>query len=394
MHDERPHFGSTGDEHTGRGDMSADRPVPRTTASSAGASAFGPSAIYEMEYPAPKVDAAGDSGKGPTLIVALNGYADAGQAVEASADHLKAALDNRLVATFNTDELIDYRSRRPATTIEAGDSTNPVEIESMDLDIRLMKDTADKPFLLLSGPEPDLRWQGFTKAVTELVNKYQVDSTIVLYGAPAPAPHTRPLVVSAHGNDNGLVDRMFRFDSTVIVPGSAPLYIERALAERGHKVAGYTAHVPHYLAASSYPEATLSLLQAVSRAADLDLPLRSLEHDMERFQTQLSEQIGNADEIAGVVSQLEDQYDDYLKRYRNDHPQAILPGEESVPSAEEISAEFEKFLNAVQQESGWREHILTDDINDREDAIALPGEPDASDAADTPTDEPGDDSEA
>ena len=64
--------------------------------------------MYELEYPAPSVD------EGPSLVVAMHGYADAGLSVESSADHLKAALESRPLATFNSDELIDYRSRRPA----------------------------------------------------------------------------------------------------------------------------------------------------------------------------------------------------------------------------------------------------------------------------------------
>ena len=49
--------------------------------------------MYELEYPAPVIrDDSGD-GQGPTMIVAMHGYADAGQAIEASADHLKAALE-------------------------------------------------------------------------------------------------------------------------------------------------------------------------------------------------------------------------------------------------------------------------------------------------------------
>ena len=74
--------------------------------------------MYELEYPAPVIrDDSGD-GQGPTMIVAMHGYADAGQAIEASADHLKAALEGRQLASFNSDELIDYRSRRPAITID------------------------------------------------------------------------------------------------------------------------------------------------------------------------------------------------------------------------------------------------------------------------------------
>ena len=316
--------------------------------------------MYELEYPAPVVKDDSVEGSGPTMIVAMNGYADAGQAVEASADHLKAALDNRQLASFNNDKLIDYRSRRPAVTI---DHDRTVEIENSDLGIKVLRDNSGKPFLLLSGPEPDLRWEAFTNAVVNLVEKFDIKNTIMLYSAPMPVPHTRPTVVTAHGNSPELLNSMVRMESTMMVPGAAALYIERALDKKGRRVAGYTAHVPHYLAASSYPSATLRLLDSVASAADLNIPLGSLEADVARVHQQLEEQVADSDEISGVVNQLEEQYDAYMERYRKRHPQAIMPGEEHMPTGEEIGADFEAFLAGLDDDPD----ILSENIDDRED---------------------------
>ena len=72
--------------------------------------------MYELEFPVPAVSQPGK--EGPTMVVALQGYADAGHAVDQSSSYLLAALDHRPVASFNNDEFIDYRSRRPMTTID------------------------------------------------------------------------------------------------------------------------------------------------------------------------------------------------------------------------------------------------------------------------------------
>ena len=298
--------------------------------------------MYELEYPAPEVGAGTQDG--PTLIVALQGYADAGHAVETSADHLLAALDSRPVASFNNDELIDYRSRRPAVTMDNHQITG---MEKLDLGMRVLRDTEGRSFLLLSGPEPDLRWEAFTEAVADLVEKFGVHRTICLYSAPMAVPHTRPLVVSAHSNTPQLVNSMFTYDSKVILPGSASMMLERALHKRGLSVAGFTAHVPHYLAASPYPAATHELLDAVARAADLTLPLRAIEVDIQRVAQQLAEQVDDSHEIQQVVSHLERQYDEELERYRANNPKAMLSGEHDMPSGEEIGEEFERFLAAL-----------------------------------------------
>ena len=319
--------------------------------------------MYELEYPAPVIrDDSGD-GQGPTMIVAMHGYADAGQAIEASADHLKAALEGRQLASFNSDELIDYRSRRPAVTI---DKDRALEIESMDLGIKVLRDNSGKTFLLLSGPEPDMRWEAFTTAVVKLVEKFNINDTIMLYAAPMPVPHTRPTVVTAHGTSSRLTEHMLSMDSTMMVPGSAAVYLEKALVDKQRTVAGYTVHVPHYLAASPYPQATFQLLDSVARAAHLNIPLGSIEADISRVENQLEEQVGGSDEIESVVQQLEQQYDAYMERYRKEHPQAIMPGEVAVPTGEEISEKFQAFLACLDKVES--QQIINSDIDDREDS--------------------------
>jgi len=149
---------------------------------------------------------------------------------------------------------------------------------------------------------------------------------------------------------------MFTFDGMVSVPGSASILIERELHKRGRPVAGYTAHVPHYVAASPYPHATFQLLQSVEDSTGLQFPLRSLEADMGRVSQQLAEQTGNSDEIAQVVQTLEEHYDREMQEYRDRHPQAMMPGEAQMPSGEEISEAFENYLTAIEDRDRNRDH--------------------------------------
>lgn len=306
--------------------------------------------MYELEYPSPEVS--GSNAEGPTLIVALQGYADAGHAVEASSSHMLAALDHRLIASFNNDELIDYRSRRPAVVIEHNEVT---EIDPLNLGLHVVRDTDNKPFLVLAGPEPDLRWGAFSNAVADLADKFGVENTICLYAAPMTVPHTRPTVVSTHGSSAHRLKDQFTMDTRLTVPGSASLMLEKVLAERGKNVAGYTVHVPHYVAASAYPAATLKLLQSISESANLNLPLMAIERDAEKVHRQLMDQTAESAEIQHVVGALEQQYDEELERYRDRHPQAVMPGESDLPSGDEIGAEFEKFLAGLDDNGGSTE---------------------------------------
>lgn len=298
--------------------------------------------MYDLEYPSPEVAATPD--RGPTLIVALQGYADAGHAIESSAHHLLQALEHMPVASFHSDELIDYRSRRPTATIA---ENQLADMEDARLELRVFRDTAGTPFLLLAGPEPDMRWNAFTEAVVGLVDRFHVDKTVCLYAAPMAVPHTRPLVVTAHGNTPEMLQQHFTMGATIRVPGSAALMLEHRLQQSGHKVGGFTAHVPHYVASSEFPEATLKLLRAVERAAGLDLPLESLELDVERTAAQLNEQTVESQEIQKVLKILEAQYDQDLERYVARSEQSALATDSTMPSGDELGAEFERFLQSL-----------------------------------------------
>lgn len=299
-------------------------------------------AMYDLEFPSPEIT--NPAPDGPTLVIALDGYADAGHAVGGSADHLLAALEHRPIATFNVDELIDFRSRRPGVTIS---DSEIIDVESLELSMDVVRDSRGQSFLLLSGPEPDLRWGAFSQAVAELAQKFNVDKVIALYGVPMAVPHTRPTVVSGHSNSPELIQRVVNWDGRFQVPGSASLNLEKTLADRGHRVAGYSVQVPHYITQSPYPRAMLKLLQTVEVNAQLRFPLGTLEADTVRIDEQLAEQTEASREIQQVVHALEEQFDQEAQRHRERNPQGILPGEENLPTGEEISAEFEQFLAAI-----------------------------------------------
>ncbi|MDY6050536.1 MAG: PAC2 family protein [Corynebacterium sp.] len=304
--------------------------------------------MYELEFPSPDMSQ-NTSASGITMVIALQGYADAGHAIEATSDHILSSLDHWLVASFNADELIDYRSRRPMVTLQNGQIH---EVEELELGLHIIRDKDGNPFLLLSGPEPDMRWESFTQAVVDLTERFGVTTTVALYSAPMAVPHTRPMIVTGHGNDASVVGNHVRLDETLHLPGSAALTIEAALHQAGRTVGGFTAFVPNYISGSYYPEAVINLLRSVEQVARVDIPMTTLERDEERVARELAAQTEASTEVQQIVGIMEEQYDHRIEEYHHKHPDAALPGEAGVPSAEELGAEFENFLAQVDSPRG------------------------------------------
>ncbi|MDT4987554.1 MAG: hypothetical protein QOI74_1648 [Micromonosporaceae bacterium] len=273
----------------------------------------------------------------PVLVQALTGFVDAGNVTYLAREHLLAP-DTPLIATFDADVLIDYRSRRPPMIFM---EDHWEAYEEPVLGLHLARDQAGVPFLLLAGPEPDLQWERFIAAVLALVKRFGVRMTVGLNAIPMAVPHTRPVGITAHGSRSELTAGYEPWLRRVQVPGSAGNLLEYRLGQAGHDAMGFAVHVPHYLAQTAYPVAAQELLASVSRATGLMLSTADLRSAAEIVRADVDKQIAeNADAVA-LVRGLEEQYDAYV---RARHGAGPLTGTGPLPSADELGAELERFL--------------------------------------------------
>jgi proteasome assembly chaperone (PAC2) family protein len=279
----------------------------------------------------------------PVLIHDLTGFVDAGGGARLAAAQLLAGLEHEVLAEFDVDVLVDYRARRPPMTF-VRDHFESVEMPT--LNIYSMRDAAGTPFLLLTGPEPDFQWERYSAAVERLVRRLDVRLTVAVAAIPWPAPHTRPLALTAHATDPALVAGQPNWVDTITVPGSAAGLVQLRLGQAGHTAMGFAVHVPHYLAQVEYPEAAAALLDAVAGATGLRLPTAELHEAAQRTRAEVDEQLADSPENAAAVRALEEQYDAVM---RSQGPGGLLGGGPVtglavMPSADEIAAEFERFL--------------------------------------------------
>ncbi|MDT7574795.1 MAG: hypothetical protein QOH17_1128 [Pseudonocardiales bacterium] len=292
-----------------------------------------PAELYE-------VTEADSPATGPVLIVALDGFVDAGNAARLAVEAMRGGRDVRTLARFDVDQLIDYRSRRPPLRF---DTDHWESYSSPDLDVVALNDSADTEFLLLAGPEPDTQWERFSAAVGQLIERFGVRLVINLTAIPMAVPHTRPIGVTVHGTRRELTEGHEAWFTAADVPGSAVGLMELRLGEAGHDTMGFAVHVPHYLARAEYPQAARVLVDHVGMAAGLYLSTETLSSAAERAEKEIGEQVSASDEVRQVVEALERQYD------------AVTAGRaaglsDELPSADELAAEVEKFLAGQDEE--------------------------------------------
>lgn len=266
----------------------------------------------------------------PVLVIALDGWVDAGFGMRNATEIMVKEDDAALVASFDADLLVDHRARRPTMTVRDGrvdDISWPAIVleQVSDLDLR--------PFLVLHGPEPDFRWQAFCTAVGELVQRLGVSRVVSLGAYPAAVPHTRPVRLSATGTSQDLIERFGSPAGTLEVPAGISAALAKRFEAAGLETVSVWAQVPHYASGSPFPAATAALFQGLRAVADLRFdPAPLIAEGLEvsrRLDTMIAQNAGHK----RLLGQLESAYDASM-------------GEQSeeIPTGDELAEELERFL--------------------------------------------------
>ena len=276
--------------------------------------------LYRLED-APEVVA-------PTLIVAFDGWVDAGQASTTAAARLVEGAE--LVATFDADELFDYRARRPTLEILDG---KPASLTWPELTVRRAHGGDGRDVLVLAGPEPDYRWRELADAAVELGRRFGVVEWISLGAIPAAVPHTRPVPILGTSSRPGLLrgDVQPGPAGMLRVPSAAISVLDLAVSGAGIAAIGYYAQVPHYVA-GPYPAAAIELLRAVGRHIGREPALGSLPEEARELAARL--------DAAAVVDQSTRAYVERVE---------AVVDEARLPSGDELISEIERFLREGEQ---------------------------------------------
>jgi hypothetical protein len=299
-----------------------------------------PRGIYELDQDAVERlwPIAPEAGAGPVLLHAVAGFVDAGSAGELAVEHLLEAGEVTRVVTFDVDQLLDYRSKRATMTFSTDRWS---DYDEPHLVIDHVRDAEGTGFLLLHGAEPDVQWERVVAAVQDVVERLGVSLTVGFHGIPMGIPHTRPLSVTAHATRTELLGEHSSWFGTVKVPASLAALLELRLGRAGHDAVGYTVHVPHYLAQSSYPPAAIVALDHVQRLTGLDLATGGLAGAAQDATAEVERQVRDSEEVAAVVQALEEQYDAFARAVGRT---SLLAESAPIPTAEQLGDEFERFL--------------------------------------------------
>lgn len=272
------------------------------------------------------------------LVVMLSGWIDASAASANAMEILIAETAAKPLLTFDADAFIDYRARRP--TMELRDGVN-TKLTWSAPELLLGNDSNGKPVLLLTGPEPDNRWQKFTEIVSQLAVALDVRRMLGIGAYPIATPHTRAVQVSCSSPSREIIATLPYIKSSVDVPAGMEAALEHAFASRSIGAIGLWAQVPHYVASMAYPAASAALLEAVCESGDISINTSIVRQQAALQRERLDQLVLANPEHAAMLTQLELAFDE---SHSGNGTLTTGFGGTPLPSGDELAAELEQFL--------------------------------------------------
>lgn len=274
----------------------------------------------------------------PVLIVMMNGWIDAAgaaaEAVQAVADECEASP----LIRFDDDTFVDYRARRPTMELRDGVNTNLVW---NTIEISAGRSPNGRDVLLLTGPEPDMKWKLFAKQLSDLAIDLGVTQMIGFGAYPFAAPHTRTPRLSCSSPSTEVLATIDFARSSVDVPAGMAAVLEHAMHARKIPALGIWAQVPHYVSAMSYPASSVALLDGLEQASGVQVVGTELRNEVSIQRRRIDQMVADNDEHNAMIKQLETMHDAAVE---DDADAAKTAAEMQMRSGDEIAAEIQAFL--------------------------------------------------
>ncbi|MEA2291998.1 MAG: hypothetical protein QOF17_1018 [Solirubrobacteraceae bacterium] len=273
-----------------------------------------------------------DGLRAPALVCAFKGWNDAGESASSALTFMGASLDATRFATIDPEEFLDFQATRPSVRLVDGLSR---EVEWPEWEIYEARvPRAPRDLILLSGPEPSMRWRTYCETVVELAEALGVQLVVSLGALLADVPHSRPVSVTGMASDLGLIERMDLQAPTYEGPTGITGVLHAACADAGIPSCSLWAAVPHYVAVVPNPKGALAILRRLETLVGVTVDASALEEAAGDYERQVSRAVEMDPEVQAFVERLEKAADE----------EDAAPSPEELPSGDVLAREFQRFL--------------------------------------------------
>lgn len=271
----------------------------------------------------------------PILVVALRGWFDV---AEVATDALVELLHDHaapVAASIDPDPFFDFTQERPDCFLDDDDER---QIRWPANEFRIARFAMHAhDLVVLAGVEPHLRYSTFAACIISVARHLDCKVVVTVGAAPEAVPHTRHPEVVGSSTNAGLVSALGL--SRPQYQGMTGLVgvLQERLDREGIPAVSLRVGVPHYLGHAKHPKSSASLLRHLEHVLGVPTGHARLAADIERWGSLHDEAVAEDEQATLYVSMLESEYDRRT--------------EASLPSADDLAADFEKFLRDQRDET-------------------------------------------
>ncbi|SOC49428.1 Predicted ATP-dependent carboligase, ATP-grasp superfamily [Blastococcus aggregatus] len=271
----------------------------------------------------------------PVVVVAFEGWNDAGDAATGVVEHLELIWDATPLAALDPEDYYDFQVNRPTVSLIDGVSRR---IEWPTTRISVARPPGSpRDVVLVRGIEPNMRWRSFCAELIALLQELDVQTVVSLGALLADTPHTRPTPVTGSAYDDESAQAYGLETSRYEGPTGILGVFQDACVQAGLPAISFWAAVPHYVSQPPSPRATLALLRRVEEVLEIAVPVGTLPQQAEEWVQTVDEMASEDEEVVEYVRSLEE------RATESDLSQA---------NGDQIAREFERYLKRRGNTSG------------------------------------------
>ena len=262
------------------------------------------------------------------LIVAFEGWNDAGDSATTAAQMVVDQNGHQPVLDIDPEEFFDFHIARPEVEHDS-DGSRYLVWPTVTLYAPSKGD--DESPLVLLGHEPSRLWKSFASQMVDHALSRGVEAIVFLGAMLADVPHSRPVKVTATSDDPAIREQFDIEKSSYEGPVGVLTVLSLAAQEAGIPALHLWAHVPHYVHTSPSPKVTLALLEELEHRVGIVTEREDLEVEAQRWEEGIDALASDDDDMSAYIESLE------KTRDAADAPEA---------KGEAIAEEFEKYLQS------------------------------------------------